>query len=395
MGAQRVSDAVRPTWNSVHEDYMRDGAGGQPFAYTGESKAVQAVYEHTWRWLRVDLSPAAAASSLSELSTDSPVATHAEVLQNENSSEIERTGAAYSLGRNNTTGISVLVECLLRHEREEVRRAACYGLRSAIALHGSAVAAAEDAVEILQAAVDGPFALGNGAVSGTVAWLHALHFAPPSDRLLTCVERFVARTLDEIEDYTTSFGASGQLKAWEPLLANRYQTDVAIEFEVTDRRRSLAEACSLLAALVTAALLGGSESERKEQLALRACEVLLTLASIPEPGVAFPSYLGQTVTTAEASNALLRLCSDPTYVVASTPATRRVPVDWQNPGAEFNGVRSNVAEARRRLEGLCGPAAVGINPEITKEREQILSLLCSTSFPWDIMQSEYLPLVAC
>ena len=96
----------------------------------------------------------------------------------------------------------------------------------------------------------------------------------------------------------------------------------------------------------------------------------------------------------EASNALLRLCSDATHVAASTPATRKVPVDWQNPGPEFNGVRSNVAEALRRLKGLCGPAAVelGISAEVTKAREQILELLLATSFPWDVSSSEYVPL---
>ena len=329
-------------------------------------------------------------------------AAHAQVLQDDKSTEIERTAAAYYLGRTDAAGVSILVDSLLHDEKEEIRRAACYGLRSAIALHApghsDTVAAAEYAVESLRAAVDGPFMLANGAVGGTVAWLHALHFAPPSDRLMCCLERFVARTLAEIEERTTSCLASGHLAAWMPLLANRYQTDVAIDFEVTDRRRSLTEACSLLSALGTAALLGCGEMEREEQIALavRACEVLLTLTSSPEPGVAFPSYLGHTVVTGEASSALLRLCSDATFVAPSTPAARKVPVDWQNPGPEFNTVRSNVAEARRRLDGLCGAAAVslGINDEITKGREQILDLLCTTSFPWDIASSEYVPLTA-
>lgn len=394
MGAQRVSDAVRATWDGPEEHVAADACGKRPFAYTGESEAVQAIYEHTWRWLSGQSSSAVTLRLPMSL-TESTA--QVQVLQNVKSTEIERTAAAYCLGRTDAAGVSVLADSLLHSKWEEVRRAACYGLRSAIALHSGTVAT-EYAVESLQAAVDGPFMLANGAVGGTVAWLHALHFAPPSDRLMCCLEQFVARTLAEIEERTTSCAVLGHLTAWKPLLANRYQTDVAIDFEVTDRRRSLTEACSVLSALGTAALLGCGKMEREEQLALavRACEVLLTLTSIPEPGVAFPSYLGHTVVTGEASSALLRLCSDATFVAASTPAARKVPVDWQNPGPEFNTVRSNVAEARRRLEGLCGSAAVslGINDEITKGREQILELLCTASFPWDIASSDYVPLAA-
>ena len=389
MGAQRVSDAVQPTWFENGES-LGSGSAGRPFAYTGESEGVQAIYEHTWRWISGQ-SPAAAPAPVA----DSVVAMEAQMLQNKNSNEVERTAAAYHLGRAGESGISVLLNSIFAHEREEVRRAACYGLRSALD-RCTLTAAAEHAIELLRTAIDGPFVPGNGAVSGTVAWLHALQFAPPSDCLLRCIEGFVLRTLREIEEHTAKCAASGHLKVWEPLLANRYQTDAAIDFTVTDRRRSLTEACSLLSALGTAALLGCGDGDAKQRraLAVRACSVLLKLASIPEPGVCFPSYLGHTAVTGEASNALLRLCSDATHVAASTPATRKVPVDWQNPGPEFNGVRSNVAEALRRLKGLCGPAAVnlGINPEVTKAREQILELLLATSFPWDVSSSEYVPL---
>ena len=152
----------------------------------------------------------------------------------------------------------------------------------------------------------------------------------------------------------------------------------------------------MLSALGTRALLGiGDEGEQQTQLAVRACRVLLMLTTIPEPGVAFPSYLGHTVITGEASSALLRLCSDAALVSASTPATRNVPVDWQNPGPEFNGVRSNVAEALRRLESLCGPSATKLgNAQVTKRREQILELLRTADFPWDVSSSEYVPLAA-
>lgn len=386
MGAQRVSDAIRPTWFE-NDESVGSGSPGRPFAYTGESEAVQAIYEHTWRWISGQSLAAAPVPS-----ADSAVAI-AQVLQNENSNEVERTAAAYLLGRASEAGISVLLNSIFSHEREEVRRAACYGLRSALDRRTLTAAEAhvhEQAIGRLRTAIAGPFVPGNGAVSGTVAWLHALQFAPPSDCLLRCIEGFVLRTLREIEEHTANCEASGLLKAWEPLLANRYQTDAAIEFAVTDRRRSLTEACSLLSALGTAALLESGDGE----IAVRACSVLLKLASTPEPGVVFPSYLGHTVVTGEASNALLRLCSDATHVAASAPATRKVPVDWQNPGPEFNGVRSNVAEALRRLKGLCGPAAVelGISAEVTKAREQILELLLATSFPWDVSSSEYVPL---
>jgi hypothetical protein len=387
MGAQRVSDAIRPTWFE-NDESVGSGSPGRPFAYTGESEAVQAIYEHTWRWISGQSLAAAPVPS-----ADSAVAI-AQVLQDENSNEVERTAAAYLLGRATEAGVSVLLNSIFsHHEREEVRRAACYGLRSALdrrTLTAAAEQQQQHAIGRLRTAIAGPFVPGNGAVSGTVAWLHALQFAPPSDCLLRCIEGFVLRTLREIEEHTANCEASGLLKAWEPLLANRYQTDAAIEFAVTDRRRSLTEACSLLSALGTAALLESGDGE----IAVRACSVLLKLASTPEPGVAFPSYLGHTVVRGEASNALLRLCSDATHVAASTPATRKVPVDWQNPGPEFNGVRSNVAEALRRLKGLCGPAAVelGISAEVTKAREQILELLLATSFPWDVSSSEYVPL---
>jgi hypothetical protein len=84
----------------------------------------------------------------------------------------------------------------------------------------------------------------------------------------------------------------------------------------------------------------------------------------------FPSFLGHTVATGEAASGLLRLCSDPELLGPSVPATRNVPVDWQNPGPEFNAIRAAVAEARRRL-ALVTAAAAGQRPAVAAARAAV------------------------
>ena len=103
---------------------------------------------------------------------------------------------------------------------------------------------------------------------------------------------------------------------------------------------------------------------------------------------AFPSFLGHTVVTGEAAGALVRLCSDPDLVDASTPAHRNVPEDWQNPGPKFNSISQSIAEGLRRLRGLVSATEAG--DELAAGRRQLLAVLEGQEFPWDVSASDYM-----
>ena len=92
--------------------------------------------------------------------------------------------------------------------------------------------------------------------------------------------------------------------------------------------------------------------------------------------------------TGEAAGALVRLCSDPDLVDASTPAHRNVPEDWQNPGPKFNSISQSIAEGLRRLRGLV--SATSSEGELAAGRRQLLAVLEGQEFPWDVSASVYM-----
>ena len=325
------------------------------------------MYESIWDWLRGQRTPAMPAQTLE-------VGREWGALLDPASSELERTAAAYWLAKHDQT--QALLEAA-RHEREQVRRAACYGLRSAVRRAGPGGLAA---AATLGALLGGAFEVSAGSVGGTVGVLHSITFAPPSEDLMSALEGFVERTLREIEEETAAAGA-GQLREWEPLLPteHRYQTEAPIVWAVTDRRRALAEACHVLGSLGEQALRASAEQPAATHLVVRACAVLSRLVAMPEPGAAFPSFLNDRAVTGQAAEALLRLCSDGTRTVASSPApgqpfraahvhTWVVPADWQTDGDDNYDalwISHTVAEAVRRLRNLCeGEAATGAHVEV-------------------------------
>ena len=376
MGASRVSDPVQPTWSQCEAGDDDE----HPFAYTGEPEPVQRVYEHTYAWL-------CGRSVTAHITDEDSAAAHA-VLTDIEASEVSRVAAAYTLG---TAG---QVDALLAtrvHPREQVRRATCYGLRALVRCGGGP--AQDKAVAVLLDSLRSGFELANGAVSGSVAALHSLAFAQPSEEIVRCLEDFVQRTLAEIERHTAA-QSQEQLQEWAPLLPNRYQSEVAIDFDITDRRKALAEASATLAALGEAALrqaatLTNGAERSVSSLAVRATTVIAGLACAEEePGVAFPSFLGHTVVCGQAAVALLQLCSDPQRVGASTPSRREVPEDWQNPGPKFNAVSQTVAEALRRLRSLVAEGPL----ESAPGRAEMLALLEGVDWPWDVSVSPHMPI---
>eukprot|EP01046_Picozoa_sp_COSAG06_P013662 COSAG06_NODE_831_length_12041_cov_5.766789_6_plen_95_part_00 len=78
-----------------------------------------------------------------------------------------------------------------------------------------------------------------GAVCGTPAVLHALAEASPSQQLLGALGEFWERTMTEVEDYCAG-ATEAELESYAGL--GRYQTQMPVDFYVTDRRNALTEA---------------------------------------------------------------------------------------------------------------------------------------------------------
>ena len=185
-------------------------------------------------------------------------------------SERARQAAAYKLAASDDpAAVSALLSRFDSHPVERVRRAATYGITAAVARETTA-APNTAVVDALVAKLNAPFVPALGAVCGTPAVLHALAEASPTPQLLHALSEFWERTIShgatcclplfgccsqshlltllsslppvecgcvtEIEDYCA--GASeAELESYKGL--GRYQTQMPVDFYVTDRRNAL------------------------------------------------------------------------------------------------------------------------------------------------------------
>jgi hypothetical protein len=228
MGASRVSDPLPASAST--------SSVVPPLSAATTASALCAARANAWEWLHGLPAQPPVARPAARLPHPA-----AAVLQGA-ATEVERIEAAYLLASEGQ--VSVLLESLLSGGREACCRAACYGLRSTVRRGG---AAADVAVATLVPRLAGSFVMAYGAVSGTPAILHCLGHATPALRTVQGLAALLPRLLGEIAALTTAQPLSRR-RRWEKqgLLASRYQSEVAVEWGVADRRRAVAEACSAL-----------------------------------------------------------------------------------------------------------------------------------------------------
>jgi hypothetical protein len=322
MSARRVSEPL------AHSD-TEHTAGEEktaPFAYTGASAGVQAVYEAVWAWLR-------GARQLPGRSSSERGGMHAvseaeAALRSSDSSEVERTGAAYRLAQDEcgVAGVDVLLSCTALHVAadgeqegrgescsEATQRAAFYGLRAVLMLETRGNGTARSRVlAALLPVLRGAFLANEGAVCGTAAVLFVLAAAPffngsrpclagtamadgakeVDAELLLAIIQWIERTRLELQELTVvpqqqprvePETGSDQARGGEPVGggASRRKTSSQGQKEghnvpqaVEDRRRAMVEAGYALARAGMAALAHGDT-----QPVLRAVEMLLRTAT--------------------------------------------------------------------------------------------------------------------
>jgi hypothetical protein len=216
--------------------------------------------------------------------------------------------AAYQLGAAlSTPGTAeVLLHCFDSHRAERIRRAAAYGLTMRVSLEAS-TAGSDPTTSALLRKLTADFVPALGAVSGTPAVLHALAEAAPTEEVVGAFEVHWNRTMHEVESYCAAAVASQ-----EPTLISpgdgqrwRYQTDVPIDFYITDRRNALTELLHAVGSVGCKAVLGGDVS-----LASRAALLILKGVALPEePGSIFPSYARVNLVRSASSSNLVKLLS--------------------------------------------------------------------------------------
>ena len=123
----------------------------------------------------------------------------------------------------------------------------------------------------------------------------------------------------------------------DPVLADRYQVDQEIHFDVLERRRTLAQGAAALGVIGSAVL----RSCMPDKVMAIVADVLAPLISNDEPGGRYPSFIIPNFVRLNASVAVLRLASDE-HSAAATSA------DSENAPSELLG--DLLGEAVRRLQ---------------------------------------------
>ncbi len=395
MGASRVCDPVCPAW--VCADDLAA-------ARTRKKSSFDVIVRAHWSWhCGTDRPQRSAASGITVLQTNAASAVFADA----SASESGRIAAAYALGEivvGCTSDSSVVAATQLLHgvdaDAEAVRRAASYGLRAALftstlfpeQLNPQQQYIADALVERLHL----PFKGYCGTVGGSAAAVHVLAAAPtPYRATATALATFAARTVAELASHTSAQDPE-LLDDLLPLLPNRVQFDVPLDFGVLDRRLALSECCGALAAVGERAVRAG-ESDTVTFVA----RALLDLVTGEEPGQQFPTFFGPANGQAirmQAAFGLLRLCSDPGRSFATGPQDVQTSVllcsrkEWIGPTfvqPQLDTVAATVAEALRRLRLLCTPGSKPTERDQTqKAREQLLVAMESTWLPWRRVSEE-------
>eukprot|EP01043_Picozoa_sp_COSAG02_P051050 COSAG02_NODE_5323_length_4438_cov_6.014519_3_plen_744_part_00 len=399
MGASRVCDPVCPAW--VCSDDLTA-------AKNREQSSVNAIVRAHWSWhCGTDRPQFSAASGITLPQTNAISA----VLTEPSASETERIAAAYALGEivvgcAKNSSVMAVTQLLQSFDAdaEAVRRAASYGLRAALftpalfpeQLNPQQQYIADALVERLHL----PFKGYCGTVGGSAAVVHVLAAAPmPYRAIATALATFATRTVAELASYTAA-QAPELLDDLRPLLSNRVQFDLPLDFDVLDRRLALSETCGALAAVGERAVRAG-ESDTVTLVA----RALLDLVTEEEPGQQFPTFFGPANGQGirmQAAFGLLRLCSDPDRFFNTGPQDMQVSVtlcsrkEWIGPTStvckvqpQLDTVAATVAEALRRLRMLCPPTSKLTERDQTqKAREQLLVAMTSTRLPWRRISEE-------
>lgn len=392
LGASRVCDPVNPSWVfSTHQA----ASASTPF-----DVSIESVARTFWSWHCGTVPsqlPAVAGLTVTE--------THAvaAVLAEPAATEAERISAAYFLGemvaKCHGASTSVAASRLLQSldaETETSRRAASYGLRAALLTHTNQQPNLQQQylAEALRVRLQSPFECCGGTVGGSTAVVYILAAAPmPYKATATALSTFVTRTIAELAAYTRA-QPTALLKQWGPLLSDRVQLRVPLDFWVLDRRLALSECCGALASVGERAVRSG-ECEIVDLVA----RVLLALVTAKEPGASFLTFFGPSNGQAirmQAAFAMLRVCSDPNLsfgadgegdlasaMLCSNPEWVRT-TNPRNVPPQRDTVATTVAEAFRRLRLLCSTPASQLASlgRMRKAREHLLATLESTPLPW-------------
>ena len=207
---------------------------------------VEAIWQQQWSRLCGAASPSSEATDVAAL---------VEQLE-QGASERARQAAAYQLAASDDlAALEALLSRFDSHPIERVRRAASYGVTAAVARE-TAAASSSTVTRALVAKLQAPFIPALGAVCGTPAVLHALAEASPSQQLLDTLGEFWERTVAEVEDYCAGV-TTAELESYMGL--GRYQTQMPVDFYVTDRRNALTEAIHAAGSIGCAAIRGGDE----------------------------------------------------------------------------------------------------------------------------------------
>ena len=107
----------------------------------------------------------------------------------------------------------------------------------------------------------------------------------------------------------------------DPVLADRYQVDQGIHFDVLERRRTLAEGAAALGVIGSAVL----RASMPDKVMAIAGDVLAPLISNDEPGGRYPSFIIPDFVRLNASVAVLRLASDEHSAAATSADSENAP----------------------------------------------------------------------
>ena len=394
MGASRVCDPVSPSW--AFYGYPKVTRERKP----SDSPTFDAIARALWCWHCGGgiVSQESADTDCTEPEVNAALAFSADPAV----TEAARISAAYLLAERITTCHGAPSAVAARHllqsldaKTENVRRAATYGLRAALLTQTMQQPNPQQQylADSLLIRLQAPFKACGGTVGGSAAVVYALAAAPmPYKATATALAAFVAWTVVELADHTTAQPES-LLDQWCPLLSDRVQFEVPLDFGVLDRRLALSECCGALAAVGERAVCAG-ECETVDLVA----EVLLSLVTKVEPGEKFPTYFGpangQTIRM-QAAFALLRVCSDPNRFFGGSDhhgsIVLRSRAEWvgipyvRGIQPQHDTVAATLAEAIRRLRLICDAPSPSQRPGpdgTQRAREHLLSMLQPTMLPW-------------
>jgi hypothetical protein len=135
-----------------------------------------------------------------------------------------------------------------------------------------------------------------------------------------------------------------QREAYAVHLGSEYQSEVAIEFDVLERRRLLAEGSVALSQIGQRAALRGDVAV--STLVLDSLLAVVTQGSCDPGADTFPAFIRPQTAQHNAATALVRLCSHPATSAPDVPRKHGVPL------REGGNLRSLMEVARRRLAAV-------------------------------------------